>query len=227
MSSYSSHTSFHYPPRIRRAVSALSLLVLFLNLAEYLLAWARAFYAWLAAPLQLPQIIFLTPPQNILSMLLTAHLGLAFAVIAADALAFLTPRIALGNNRFVMQTVFGARVIPFTALRGIHSVELSNKRFVVWVESAKGMPLQNLLARLLFGRWLGSGFLLTSDLDGFDDLLATIVAQLKRTYGDANFAAHFSEDKPTWLLSMLFEPRATIRDVSQADTIPISQREAA
>ena len=222
----SSRTSFQYPPRLRRAATTLWLLTLLLNLAEYVLAWLRAFYGWLAAPLQLPPIVFLAPPPNILSMLLTAHIGLAFALIAANAMAFLTPRVVVRNNQLTMQTALGARVIPLDALRGIRSVELPGGRFVVWVDAAKGLPLQGWLASLLFGRWLRSGFLMTSDLASFDNIVATMVARLKQKYGEANFAAHFSEEKPTWLLSMLIAPLATIRDVAAATTIPISQREA-
>jgi hypothetical protein len=217
---------YEYPPRIRNTIRALGLLVLLLNLAEYVLAWLRAFYAALAAPLNLPQIVFLTPPQNILSMLLTAHIGLACALIAADALAFAAPRIAVWNNRLVFQTALGARVVPLDALRGIRSVELPGQRFVVWVESASGMPLQRFAALLVFGRWMARGFFLTSDLVGFDNLVAAMVAQLKQKYGEPGFAAHFSEDKPTWFLSMLTVPLATLRELSDAAPVPIDMRAA-
>jgi hypothetical protein len=222
----STNANFPYPARIRRVASTLSLLVLFLNLAEYLLAWARAFYAWVNVPLQLPLIVFLIPPQDIPLMLLTAHLGLAFAVIVADALAFMTPRITLMDNRLMMRTAFGTRVIPLDALRGIRSVELPGERFVVWVDSSKGLPLQRFAASLIFGRWVGRGFFVTSDLVGFEDLVATMVARLRVMYGEQDFAAHFSEGKPTWLLAMLTNPLATIREVSEASPNPITQREA-
>ena len=219
-------TIYEYPPRIHNTTRAIWLTVLLLNLAEYVLAWLRAFYAALAAPLDLPRIVFLTPSQDILSMLLTAHIGLVFALIVANALAFAAPRIVIWHNRWVFQTALGACIVPLDALRGIRSVELPGQRFVVWVESATGMPLQRFAARLIFGHWMGRGFFLTSDLAGFDNLVAAMVAQLKQKYGEANFTAHFSEDKPTWLLSMLTAPLATVHDLSEAAPIPIDLRAA-
>ncbi|MDE3090083.1 MAG: hypothetical protein KGJ80_11935 [Chloroflexota bacterium] len=228
MSFFSISATLQYPERIRRAASALWVIVLLLNLAEYLLAWLRAIYSWLAAPLQLPPLAFLTPPQELLSMLLTAHLGLLFALIAARAIAFLTPKIVVWNNGLVVETALGKRIIPFDAVRGVRSTELkSSKRFVVWIDAATGLPLQNLIASLLFGRWLSRGLLITSDLPGFDHLVAAVVEHLKRKYDAAGFAAHFSEESPTWLLTMLSNPLATLHEVSAADTFPISRAQAA
>jgi hypothetical protein len=220
-------TPFQYPPTLRRAVTALWVSLLLATLVEYILAWLRTFYSVLAAPLDWPRLVLLTPSQDILPMLLSAHIGFAFALIAADALAFAVPRITLTNNRLAMQTALGARVVSLDALRALHSVELPGGRFIVWVESANGMPLQRFAASLIFGRWMGRGFFLTSDLIGFDHLVAALVAQLKRKYGEADFAAHLDEDKPTRLLSMLTAPLATLRELSSAPTIPISAREAA
>jgi hypothetical protein len=96
----------------------------------------------------------------------------------------------------------------------------------VWVDSGHGLPLQGWLASLLFGRWLRSGFLLTNDMSGFENVVATLVAQVKQKYGEVNFAARFSEEKPTWLLSMLVTPLATIRELAAASIIPITRRDA-
>ena len=227
MSSTAHSPSLQYPPRIRRAVTTLAAVVLLLNLAEYLLAWLRAFYGWFAEPLQLPQIVILMPSESILPMLLTAHMGLAFALLTASVIAFLTPQIIVRTDGLTMRTAFGTRLVPFNRLDRIRSVELPGGRYVVWVNSSKGLPLQNWIASLLFGRWLWSGFLLTSDLAGFDNVVATMVAQLKNKYGEANLAARFSEEKPTWFVSMLLTPLATIRDVAAASVIPITLRDAA
>ena len=224
MNSTSHSPNLQYPPRIRRAATALAALVLLLNLAEYLLAWLRVFYGWFAAPLQLPQTVLLAPSGNILPMLLTAHIGLAIALLTASAIAFLTPQIIVRTDGLLMRSAFGTRLVPYRRLNRIRSVELPDERYVVWVDSGKGLPLQNWLASLLFGRWLWSGFLLTSDLEGFDNVLATIVAQVKTQYGEANFAARFSEEKPTWFTSMIFTPLATIRQVAAGSVIPITTR---
>ena len=226
--SITSHSSYlRYPPQIRRATTTLATVVLLLNLAEYLLACLRALYGWFAAPLQLPQIVILNPSENVLPMLLTAHIGLACALLIASAIAFLTPQIIVRTDSLVMETSFGTRVVPFNQLRSIRSVELSGERYIVWVDSGKGLPLQNWIASLLFGRWLRSGFLLTSDLGGFDNVLATLVAQVKKKYGEANFAARFSEEKPSWLVSMLLTPLATIREVAAGPIIPLTTQDAA
>ena len=226
MSSNTYTTSLQYPSRIRRAGNALVATLLLLSLAEYMLAWLRVFYNSLAAPLQLPQSVFLTPSENILPMLLTAHIGLAFALLATDALVFLTPQIIVRTDGLAMRTAFGTRVVPFNALRSIRSVELPGEQYLVWVDSGHGLPLQNWIASLLFGRWLRSGFLLTNDLAGFENVVATLVAQVKQKYGEANFAGRFSEEKPSWLLSMLVSPFATIRQLAAASIIPISTRDA-
>ena len=58
-------------------------------------------------------------------------------------------------------------------------------------------------------------------------MIAMLAAQLKNKYGEADFAARFTEGKPTWLVSMLFAPLATIRGVANEPIIPITLREAA
>ncbi|MCI0477339.1 MAG: hypothetical protein L0Y55_13915, partial [Anaerolineales bacterium] len=220
------YASFEYPAKIRRAGTILWVLLLTLNLLEYFLAWARAIYAWLSLPLQLPLIEFLQPPFNALAHLLTAHLGLLITLILAHALAFLTPRVYIQTNGLLMTTALGRRLIPYTALRGVRSTELPNGRYVVWVDSTAALPLQNFLAALIFGRWFWRGFLLTSDLAGFDGVIATIAARLKQKYGEENFAARFAETEPTWQLQMLNAPVATIRAVVAEETLPITQRDA-
>ncbi|MEW5721288.1 MAG: hypothetical protein AB1817_21860, partial [Chloroflexota bacterium] len=182
--SFTQGSVYQYPRHIRRVVTLLWVCVLTLNGLEYLLAWARAIYAWLYLPLRLPYYDFLQPFHNIASDLLTAHLGLLVALIFARALAFLVPRIIFYNHGMGMTTALGRRFVPYTALRGVRSTELPNGRFVVWVDSTVALPLQNFLATLIFGRWFWRGFLLTSDLVAFDTVIATIAARLKDKYGE-------------------------------------------
>jgi hypothetical protein len=217
---------YAYEARFRRATTVLAMLVLLLNLSEYILAWIRTLYTLIYKPLQLPYLEFFQLFQAVLPTLLTAHLGLLFALIAARAIAFLTPRITIRSNGLLMSTMLGQRWVPFGALRGIRSTELPNQRYVVWVDSSQGLPLHNWWGSLLFGRWLWRGFILTSDLAGFDDVISTIITQLKNKYGEEKFAAHFVEEQPTWLLAMLNAPRATVRQVVQAESLPIDQRQA-
>jgi hypothetical protein len=224
--SYIRETSYQYPTKIRRVITTSWVLLLTLNLIEYFLAWARALYAWLNAPLHLPVIEFLQPHPNGTAHLLTAHLGLLTALILARALAFLAPRVYLHGDGLWMSTWLGRRFIPYHALRGVRSTELPNGRFVVWVDATAALPLQNFFAALIFGRWFWRGFLLTSDLAEFDGIIATIAARLKRQYGDENFAARFVETEPTWQLQMLNAPIATIRAVVAAESLPITSRDA-
>jgi hypothetical protein len=218
---------YQYPTNIRRVVLTLIIFVLTFNLLEYLLAWTRAFYAWLYLPLHLPYIPFLEPFHFVPSSLLTAHLGLFVALIFVRALAFLVPRVYLQSNGLLMTSALGRRFVPYTALRGIRSTELQpNGRFVVWVNSTAALPLQNFLAALIFGHWFWRGFLLTSDLDGFDNVIATIAARLKQRYGEEGFAARFVEAQPTWQLRMFNAPVETIRAVATEETLPITQRDA-
>lgn len=224
--SYTREPSYQYPAPIRRVITTLWVLPLTLNLIEYVLAWTRAFYAGLHAPLHLPELEFLQPYPNVAAQLLTAHLGLLVALLFARALAFLAPRVYITPDGLWLTTALGSRGVPYRTLRGIHSTELPNGRFVVWVDSTAALPLQNLLAALIFGRWFWRGFLLTSDLAEFDGIIAAIAAHLKRQYGAENFAARFIETAPTWQAQMLLAPVATIRAVVAAESLPITARDA-
>lgn len=218
---------YDYPSTFRRVTAALAIGVLVLNGSEYVLEWLRAAYALAYKPLALPYIDFLQPFHTILPALLTAHLGLFLALLTARAIAFLTPSITLYQDGLVLSSLLGTRYLPFSAIRKVYSTELQpNGRYVVWIDSTKGLPLHGWLASLLFGRWLWRGFLLTSDLNRFDEIIAAIVAPLKQKYGEVKFAAQFSETEPTWLLSMLNDSRATIAQVVAQDTLPIDQRTA-
>ena len=212
--SFTKDPGYQYPLNIRRVVTILWVFVLTLNVLEYLLAWTRVIYAWLYLPLHLTDVAFLQPFPHIPSTLLTAHLGLLVALIFARALAFLAPRVHVRSNGLWM------------TLRGVRSTELSNGRFVVWVNSTAALPLQNLIAALIFGRWFWRGFLLTSDLDGFDQVIGVIAEQLKQKHGEENFSARFVEEEPTLQLQMLNTPVATIRAVIAEESLPITQRDA-
>ncbi len=222
---------FQYPVRTRRIVSITWQVLLLLSLIEYALAWARVSYGWLWPVMQWPAsppFPLLEPPKDILQTWLTAHLGLWVALLTARAIAFLTPRITLQNNGLLMQSALGQLVVPYRALRGLRSVELqSNGRFVVWVDSAVGLPLQNLMGSLLFGRRLGRGFLLSSDLAGFDQVVERIVATLKQRFGDEQFSERYHEERPTELLAMLNAPREASRKVRSPERISINLRQAA
>jgi hypothetical protein len=217
-----------YPFHIRRIVNTIWILVLGMNVIEYALAWARVLYSLFTPMLQLPFISILTSNQDTIRILLVAHIGLFAALLTTRAIAFLSPRVTLRNDGLLIKTALEWRFIPYTALRGVRSVELrSNNRYVVWIDSARGLPLQSWLASLLFGRRLTSGLLLTSDLASFDTVMATITDALRIKYPkEQDFAAHFIEGEPTWLLSMLNSPHGTIRAVVAAEAFPIDMIEA-
>lgn len=218
---------YEYPIIFRRVTNAIWIFILLWNASEYFLEWTRAIYAWAYKPLALPYVEFLHPFHSVLPALVSAHIGLFLALLVARAIAFLTPSITIRQDGLVMSSTVGARYVPFNAIRKVYSTELQpNGRYIVWIDTTKGLPLQGLLGSLIFGRWLWRGFLLTSDLQHFDAVVATIAAQLKHKYGDAKFAAQFVEEKPTWLLAMLNAPRATIAHVVAQDELPIDQRTA-
>ncbi len=219
-------TSYQYPRSIRRLITVTWMALLIFNLVEYVLEWVRAIYALLYAPLHLPFIAILEPYQNILINLLIAHLGLFVALYTARILALLTPQIRFEANGLKLTTPLTTHQVAYASLRSVRSTELANGRYVVWLGTTQGLPWHDALASLIFARRLWRGMLITSDLAGFDDVLATVVARLKQKYGAEKFAAHFIEDKPTWLLAMLNAPRATIQAVVAAETLPISQRES-
>lgn len=226
MSSALAHSE--YPLNLRRIVNAIWIFVLAMNVIEYALAWVRVLYSLFSPMMQLPFISMLMPVQDHIRILLVAHIGLFIALLTARSIAFLTPRIILRNDGIRFETLLEWRFIPYTALRGVRSVELkTNSRYVVWIDSARGLPLQGWLASLLFGRRLANGFLLTSDMTSFDTILATIANGLHKKYPqEQEFAAHFIEGETTWLLAMLNSPRETIRAVVAGDTFPIDMIEA-
>ncbi len=221
-------TSYTYPTRVRRVLMALWLTLLLVNGIEYLLEWARALYTTAGVPLGLPFNPLFDHTQKILPALLTAHLGLLVALLAARALAFLTPTITIWKHGIEFTSPLGRRTIRYDSLRSIHSIEFkANGRFVVWVDAIQGLPLQNWLAIVLLGKWHWSGFLLTSDLQGFDEVVATLVARLKEKYGVAGFEARFSEDEPTLLLTFLTAPFATLHHLANTTPVEITPRTAA
>jgi hypothetical protein len=226
MSSAVAHSE--YPLNIRRVIHAIWIFVLAMNVIEYALAWVRVLYGLFSPILQLPFISMLMPVQDNTRILLIAHIGLFVTLLTARSIAFLAPRITLQNDGIRIETPLEWRFISYTALRGVRSVELkTNNRYVVWIDSARGLPLQGWLASLLFGRRLASGFVLSSDMTSFDTILATIADVLHKKYPqEQEFAAHFIEGEPTWLLAMLNAPRETIRAVVAEDTFPIDMIEA-
>lgn len=218
-------TGYQYPAHIRRMTTGLWIILLFFNLTEYLLEWVRALYTFLLPLLDLPFIAFLVPAQKILPSLLTAHLGLLAALIIVRALAYLAPQITLWKNGLFVETLLGTRFIPFDAVRVVHSIEFkSSGRFIVWIDSAKGLPLQNWLASLIFGKWFRSGILITSDIAGFDKIIAAVAGPLKWKHGDQGFAERFIETEPTPLLKMLTAPRATLAEAISPDAPRLTHR---
>lgn len=221
------HAIFQYPRRWSRGVYAFALFLLVLNAAEYALEWARTIYVNVYFRVQLPYFPLLDPYHAIIPNLLIAHLGLLATLLAARGVAFLTPRIELQENGLLMRTPLSRRFIPYRALRGLRSVELApNGRYIVWVNSTTGLPFQGWLAMLAFGRPAWRGFILTSDLDGFDQIIARVVAELRARYGEDNFGAHFSEESPGRLLTLLNSPRRFVYDLAQADVIEITPEQA-
>src|SRR5512143_801882 len=165
-----------YPRRVHRIVQAVSMLVLGLNLLEFVLVWLGVLYGWLIVnqvvdflPSNSP-LPFLQPLRLVLVLptLIAAHLGLIVAIVVARAIAFLAPTITQANNGLWMHTWLGRRFVADKSIKGVHSVEMANERFLVWVDARQGLPLQNFLGLLLFRRWSWSGFMITSDLIGFD-----------------------------------------------------------
>jgi hypothetical protein len=225
-------TAFQYPLRVQRVVALIAFGILALNAAEYGLAWVRIIYGWLIPWLPLPTqapIEILDPVRNsrVFPTLLSAHLGLGLSLLMAHAVALLAPRITLHSDALVLETALGKNAVPDAALRGIRSMEVQpDGRYVVWVDAAKWLPLQNLLCLLMFGRWTWRGFMITSDLAGFDHVVARVVARLKQRYGEDKFEEHFSENQPTPLVSMLSQPYATVKAIAAAESVPTTRREA-
>jgi hypothetical protein len=218
---------YAYPVRVRRIVNALWLTLLIANLIEYVLEWARVIYTLLLVPLNLPFVAFLDHSQPILPTLLAAHIGLFVALIVARALAFSSSSIALFGHGIFFETRLGNRLIRYDSITSIYSTSFqSPERFVVWVESSHVLPLQNWVASLLFGRWFWGGFLFTSDLVGFDQVMAIIIARMKKQYGIAGFETRFHEVKPTTLFNMLVNPRQELHDAITQVPLTILPRDA-
>jgi hypothetical protein len=218
---------YQYPKRTNRIINAVCTILLLLNLAEYALAWARAIYAPLFTPLSLPFIPLLGPFQNTLQTLLIAHIGLLVALVCIRALAFMVPQVRLVDQGLLFKSSLGSRLIRSQSLRDVRSVELPGGRFVVWVHSTQGLPLQGLVGSMLFGEPLWRGFVLTSDLSGFDGIIAQIVGCMKARYAQEDFDAHWKEEPPTWQMRMLNDPNQTIRDMVELEEPPFTFSQAA
>ncbi len=218
---------YSYPPRVRLLVNALGAGALAVSGVGYLLTWVRAVTCWLSIPPEVLPIKPFLPEWDILHFLLISHLSLFFAILGARAIAFLSPTIRMVGDELVLQSLFGTRSVRYRDVKGLVSMEIqSSSRFVVWVEAAHGLPLQNWLAILLFGRWCRRGFLVTSDLSGFDTVIGRIVEEMQAKYGES-FSEHFAEVKPNFFMHMLLAPEATLTELARAESVELPLRDAA
>lgn len=218
-------TKLQFPKRWNRIITAAWLLVLLGGGAEYVLEWARAIYAVLFIPLKLPLIVFLDPYQDVLATLLVSNLGFGASLIIARALAFLAPTYSIEEDRLVATTRLGTRVIPFDSVQKVYSSELEEGRFVVWIQSKKGLPLQGFIASILFSMFFWRGVLITSDLQGFDTIVQKSIYKLRAKY-DAKYEKRVVETTPTWLMAMLSEPAKTLKRLANEEIVPITQHDA-
>lgn len=218
---------YQYPKRTNRIISGVYGILLLLTLAEYALAWARWIYSLVFTPLSLPYIPILGPFQDSLRTLLIAQVGLLVALICLRAFAFLAPQVKVVDQGLLLKSPYGTRLIRFNAIRDVRSVELPGGRFIVWVHSTQGLPMHGLMASFLFGEWLWRGFILTSDLSGFDEVIAQIVGCMKAKFGEEGFEAHWKEEPPTWEMRMLSDPAQTIRDMVNLEEPPFTFPQAA
>ncbi len=215
-----------YPLLIHLPVNILALGLILVNGAEYLLAWTRIILNW-ATPVPNALVPHPLTLQDNFEILFVSHLGLLVALVLSRGIIFFSPQISIESDGLRMETLLGSRFFRFEDLKSVHSAEVQpNGRFVVWVNGSPGLPLQNLLGSLLFKRFFREGFLITSDLAGFDLVMSTIVEQLKRKYDHA-FVSRVSEEQPTWLLSMLDVPGETITELTRAEIVPIDRKTAA
>ncbi len=227
-------TTIQYPQRVRRIVQGVSMLVLSFNLVEYALAWLGVLYGWLIVnqivdflPSNSP-LPFLQPLRLVLVMptLLAAHIGLFVAIVLARAIAFLAPTITPGTNGLWMQTWLGRRFVADKSIQGVHSVEMPNERFLVWVDARQGLPLQNFLGLLLLRRWSWSGFMFTSDMVGFDTVAGRVFQQLRQNFGEEQLQKRYSEEQPSPQLEMLTRPLKVVWEAARAEHNPLTRRDA-
>lgn len=218
-------TGISYSPWARRGAALLSLGILVVSVLEYLIVWVRVISTLLHGILGTPD--FSAPNTDVFHTLLVSHASLFAALYVARALAYVTPQVQMLAEGLRFEGPLGVRVIPYASLKGVESVQVEpDGRFIVWVESRPGLPLQNLIASLIFGRWFWSGFVLTSDLQGFDGVVARIVEALQHKYGAEAFEKHFGESAPSWIVRMLVRPAGTIHELATQEVLSVSQREA-
>ncbi|MBI5880373.1 MAG: hypothetical protein HZB53_22200 [Chloroflexi bacterium] len=225
--------TYEYPARPRRIVRMVSVLVLVFNLIEYVMALLSVIYRIVldrtvdVLPANSP-LPFLQPVPDpfIARTLLTAHLGLLVALILARMIAYLAPAITIAENGLWARTWLGKRFIADKGITGVHSVEMPNERFLIWVDAKQGLPLQNLLGLLLLGRRSWSGFMLTSDLTGFDEIAGRVFQNLRQNFGEEHLQARYSEEKPTPQLEMLTRPFKVVWEAARIEPNPLTRREA-
>ncbi len=208
-------------PKIRY-IDLLWVALLAFNLTEFAVAWLRVLYGFVWNFLDLPPtppLAILDPPSSraVIPLLLTACAGLVVAVVAARAVSYLASRVTVNYDGLELQSPFGTRFIPDTALRGLRDIDLHGRHFIVWVDATQGLPLQNFLGLLLFNHWSWRGFLLFSGMENFDDAVAHVVLRLRQAHGEDQFAQSYREDNGNRLVQMVVAPLATIHEAVHSE----------
>jgi len=188
-----------YPRLVKLARITILLLLAVAALAQWVLAWVH-----FIQPLTQGAALTAQP----LRPLIAANLGLLLTV---GSLAFVTlflPDLALADNGLAVRTLFGWRVVPWTAVTAVRMIPFersSRKMVLVQGRGRWGMPWLHLVSACL-GAGFKPGILLTSDIRDFEPL----VDRLRQEVALAVPQAIFDEQFFSLPARLVFEPVPTI-----------------
>ena len=218
--------TFSYPRRYVRIYRASLILVAALGVVQWLLAWTRAGVALgmqladagvaLAAEIAWDRIVegsygFLY--QVGLGHLVRAHLALLLLLLLIYLFYNLLPEIRISSTSLSIRFFRRWLWIPWGAIQEVISVEgEETDRIVVLIRAEpRHLRLAHRLGGLLLGIGPRPGFLVTSDIQDFGRLLATIVSHVEvASRGERGPEDIVTEGQFSPLISMTVHPVRTL-----------------
>ena len=188
-----------YPRSVRLARIAIMLLLAVAVLVQWVLAWVH-----FVQPLTQGAALAAQP----LRPLIAANLRLLLTIGSLAFVILLLPGLALADNGLAVRTLFGWRVVPWTAVTAVRTIPFgrsSRKMVLVQGRGRWGMPWLHLVSACL-GAGFKPGILFTSDIREFKPL----VDRLRQEVATAAPQAVFDEQFFSLPARLVFEPVPTI-----------------
>lgn len=203
---------FRYPTQMMVALRGLPTLLVGLALVQLSLNWARVLLALLAQWRGGTVPPFWQVPGEVLPTLLASHVTLLLALLLAAVVANLLSDVTVTKEGLILHAWSTTKRLSWEQVHSFFATTVGEPpRDVVFVRVTGGLPLYMRLYGLVVGHGFVPGFLITSDMADFEQLLGHILYEWQDVRGAA---PDFVEAPPSPFLAMLGTPRRTIAALS-------------